>query len=304
MSKNLDGKLKLALDETRLLLLGGQVLLGFQFQAFFQEGFAGLSISATNLNLVGVSLMILSITLIVSPVMQHRLLEQGNASKRLLRATTIYAAASLAPLAISLALATYVVIGRRYGSAAGTLSGLSLGAACSLLWFGLEAAIGLSGGDDEMKESRTPLSTKVEQLLTEARVIIPGGQALFGFQFIAMLTKGFDQLTDVSQFVHTVALCLIAMNVIVLMTPAALHRLSFGGEDSETFLKLGSGLVIVAPMFLSIGIAAELYVVFSKTTGNTTLSALASAGAWLVMISFWYVLPLTLKRRRHHVVKT
>jgi hypothetical protein len=39
----------------------------------------------------------------------------------------------------------------------------------------------------------------VEQLLTEARVIIPGGQALFGFQFIAMLTKGFDQLPASSQ---------------------------------------------------------------------------------------------------------
>ena len=38
MSKKLDDKLKTALDETRLLFLGGQVLLGFQFQAFFQIG--------------------------------------------------------------------------------------------------------------------------------------------------------------------------------------------------------------------------------------------------------------------------
>jgi hypothetical protein len=37
-----------------------------------------------------------------------------------------------------------------------------------------------------MKETSTPLKIKVEQLLTEARVIIPDGQALFGFQFIAM----------------------------------------------------------------------------------------------------------------------
>jgi hypothetical protein len=39
MSKKLDNKLKTALDETRLLFLGGQVLLGLQFQAFFQDGF-------------------------------------------------------------------------------------------------------------------------------------------------------------------------------------------------------------------------------------------------------------------------
>ena len=36
MSKKLDDKVKTALDETRLLFLGGQVLLGFQFQAFFR----------------------------------------------------------------------------------------------------------------------------------------------------------------------------------------------------------------------------------------------------------------------------
>jgi len=43
-------------------------------------------------------------------------------------------------------------------------------------------------------EGNTPLSTKIEQVLTEARVIIPGGQALLGFQFVATLTKSFDAL--------------------------------------------------------------------------------------------------------------
>ena len=30
--------------------------------------------------------------------------------------------------------------------------------------------------------SSTPLHAKIEQMLTEARVILPGAQALFGFQ--------------------------------------------------------------------------------------------------------------------------
>jgi hypothetical protein len=61
--------------------------------------------------------------------MQHRLVECGNTSERLLRATTLYAGASLVPLAISLALATYIVIGRRYGMSAGVISGLVMGGA-------------------------------------------------------------------------------------------------------------------------------------------------------------------------------
>jgi Family of unknown function (DUF6328) len=295
MSKKLDNKLKTALDETRLLFLGGQVLLGFQFQAFFQDGFSTLSASAKYLSLGGLVLMVVSIALLVAPVMQHRLVEGGHASQRLLRITTRFAAASLAPLAMSLALAAFVVIGRRYGMTAGAMSGLVMGGACALFWFGIEAFVGSSEGEVQMKETPTPLATKVEQLLTEARVIIPGGQALFGFQFIAMLTNGFDQLPPSSQLVHTAALCLIALNVIVLMAPAALHRLSFGGEDSEAFLQLGSGLVIAAPMLLALGIAAELYVVFHKVLENSVLALITSLSGLLVMTAFWYIVPLGLR---------
>ena len=297
MSKKLDNKLKTALDETRLLFLGGQVLLGFQFQAFFQDGFATLSGSAKYLSLGGLALMVVSMTLLVAPVMQHRLVERGDASQRLLRTTTRFATASLVPLALSLATATYVVIGRRYGIEAGVLSGLCMGTACALFWFGIEVFVGISEGAGEMKETSTPLKTKVEQLLTEARVIIPGGQALFGFQFIAMLTTGFDKLPPNSQLVHTAALCFTALNVIVLMAPAALHRLSFGGEDSEAFLQLGSALVMTAPMLLALAVAAELYVVFDKVLGNSILASLAGASGWLVMNAFWYVIPLGLKSR-------
>jgi Family of unknown function (DUF6328) len=199
---------------------------------------------------------------------------------------------------LSLALATYVVIGHHYGMAVGVLSGLCMGVACAFFWFGIEAFIGISEGANEMKETSTPLKTKVEQLLTEARVIIPGGQALFGFQFIVMLTTGFDKLPPSSQLVHTAALCFTALNVIVLMAPAALHRLSFGGEDSEAFLRLGSRLLIAAPMLLAVAVAAELYVVFDKVLANSVCASIASFGGWLVMTAFWYVIPLRLKSHR------
>jgi len=81
------------------------------------------------------------------------------------------------------------------------------------------------------------------------------------------------------------------------MAPAALHRLSFGGEDSEAFLQLGSALVMTAPMLLALAVAAELYVVFDKVLGNSILASLAGASGWLVMNAFWYVIPLGLKSR-------
>jgi len=43
MGKELDNRVKAAMNETRLLILGVQVLLGFQFACFFQDGFATLA---------------------------------------------------------------------------------------------------------------------------------------------------------------------------------------------------------------------------------------------------------------------
>src|ERR1700754_2601263 len=83
------------------------------------------------------------------------------------------------------------------------------------------------------KGTQTPLGTRIEQVLTEARLIIPGGQALFGFQFVAMLTTGFDRLPQTSKIAHAAALGLIALNIVLVMMPAAVHRLSYGGEDSK-----------------------------------------------------------------------
>ena len=53
----LTDKLKIALDETRLLILGSQILFGFQLNAMFQDGFAELSAVARDLNVCGVLLM-------------------------------------------------------------------------------------------------------------------------------------------------------------------------------------------------------------------------------------------------------
>jgi Family of unknown function (DUF6328) len=148
-----------------------------------------------------------------------------------------------------------------------------------------------------MEASQTPLATRIDQLLTEARIIIPGAQALLGFQFVAMLTSGFERLPDNAKLVHAVALGLVALNVILLMTPAALHRLSFGGEDSASFLRTGSAFVIAAPLFLAGGIALEAYVVMQKVDGGQGWAAAAGGASLLVLIGLWYALPLALRSR-------
>jgi hypothetical protein len=97
-----------------------------------------------------------------------------------------------------------------------------------------------------------------------------------------------------AKLVHAAALGLIALNVILLMTPAALHRLTFGGEDSASFLRIGSAFVIAAPLFLAGGIALEAYVVMQKVDGGRGWAAAAGA-SFLVLAGLWYALPLALR---------
>jgi hypothetical protein len=296
MSRELDRKLKTSLDETRLLVLGAQVLLGFEFQAFFQDGFSELSPLSKTICLAGLGSIILAIAWLVLPSTQHRLVERGHSSTRLIDATSVCAALGLAFLALTLALSAFVVIDRHFGIVAGISGGVAFGGLTAFAWFGLEYLIGLAE-TKQMEKTHTPLGTRIEQLLTEARLIIPGAQALLGFQFVAMLTSGFDRLPQTSKIVHVVALGLIGINVMLLMTPAALHRLSYDGDDSESFLRTGSALVIAAPLFLAAGIGAETWVVLQKVIDDTGWSTAGGTAVFCILMLFWYAIPLLLRAR-------
>jgi hypothetical protein len=52
----------------------------------------------------------------------------------------------------------------------------------------------------------TPLKVKIQQFLVEARVVLPGAQALFGFQLAIVLTRPFELLPAASKVVHVASL--------------------------------------------------------------------------------------------------
>ena len=190
------------------MILGVQILLGFEFQCAFQDRFDRLSEGAKQLNLAALGLIVLSIAILIAPSMQHRIVEAGQSTARLILTTNRLASTALMPLTAGLALSAYVVVQLTFGASAGLAVAAVLGSAAAFCWFGLEIfVVGRHQEPHEMQHSPTPLKTKIEQLLTEARLIIPGGQALLGFQFIAMLTSGFDRLPETAKVVHAAALC-------------------------------------------------------------------------------------------------
>jgi hypothetical protein len=145
-------------------------------------------------------------------------------------------------------------------------------------------------------QSPTDLHEKVDQMLTEARVILPGAQALLGFQFAVTMTKAFAMLRAPNRDIHFFALAMEAMAIMLLLAPAAVHRITFGGADNERFHDIGSALVTIALVPLALGIAADFYVAASKILNSDSL-ALAGAGLAIVLLgTLWYALPLFLRR--------
>ena len=78
----------------------------------------------------------------------------------------------------------------------------------------------------------------------------------------------------------------------LLMTPAALHRIAFGGEDDSTFFRIGSGLVIAAAFPLALGIAADIYVVFLKISDQAGIAMAAAISSLLVLLGLWFAYPI------------
>jgi hypothetical protein len=295
----LTDKLKIALDETRLLVLGSQILFGFQLNAMFQDGFEELSPFARGLNVCGFFLMAGTVGLLTAPSMQHRIVERGYDSRRLHAAATRFAELALLPFAVSLGLTFYLVLERHAGVALAAGGGALFFALAILFWFGIARMIERPEEpmDDADDEGNTPLHTRIDQMLTEARVILPGAQAMLGFQFAVMLTKTFDRLPQDAKLVHVAALSLVAVAVILLMTPAAIHRLTFRGEDDERFLRIGSRFLIAAAAPLGLGISLDMFVAIVRMTGSP---GLGSAGAGLTAVLFtvlWFVQPLMLRSR-------
>ena len=85
---------------------------------------------------------------------------------------------------------------------------------------------------------------------------------------------------------------MVALSVLLLMTPAALHRLAFHGEDDPQFYEIGSWLVVAAALPLALGISGDIAVVAYKITESGWVFFTSAGAAAVVFVAAWYVYPL------------
>jgi Family of unknown function (DUF6328) len=324
----LKDKIQNALDESRMLVLGAEILIGFEFSATFQDGFRGLSIRSQNLNAVALGLMLVTLVLLISPAAYHQIVEKGADSDPLHRFTTHVVEIALLPFAVALGASFYIPAEKINGARTGTIFGLAFTFLACIFWYGpvlLRNKVFLRnkqprgsarrGSGHLPEEARTapiptppqnspgsggtptPVHDKIRQVLTEARVIIPGNQALLGFQFAVILQRGFTELPRWVQWIHLGSLSLLAVSTVLLPTPAAYHRMVEHGEETQAFYRIANVLVVSSMPPLAVGVCGDFFVVIFKMSGSVSGALLASAAMLCIFSGLWF--GYTYFRRSH-----
>jgi hypothetical protein len=244
--------------------------------------------------------MIIALAILIGIPCQHRLVEEGESSLRLFSAARFAANTALVPMAAGIGCAVAVATASQFGTHFAVACAASSVGVAAFGWYGLAYFLRhrvVADRSSSMDQSKTPLHAKIEQMLTEARVILPGTQALLGFQMVVMLSSAFGKLPVTSQYIHVTALLINVVSVVLLICPAAVHRIAFGGRDEAHFLTVGSRLVTLALGPLAVAISLDFYVALGRIFATFDVAAAGAVIAFVLMTALWYLLPLFIRWR-------
>jgi hypothetical protein len=141
------------------------------------------------------------------------------------------------------------------------------------------------------------LNDAASHVLEECRTVVPGMQALFGFQLIAVFSTVFrDQLSSTERLLHLAAILLVTIAIVLVMTPAALHRQIEPMAVSRRFIAISSRLLLASMVPLAVGICLEIYIVARVTLGTNIAAAIMATVSLAVFTVFWLILPRLARR--------
>lgn len=293
----LSDRVENVLNEARMLLLGGQVLLGFSYRIFFEPRFDRIADSARLSQLGGVGIMTAGLGLLIWPASFHQIAEHGRQTLAVEKFTTRVLDWALLPLAIGLALTLYPVACALHLPHAAWI-GAAGGFAALAIWYGgLLVRTGKPKERDTKSEQHEPgdesdLSDRIKKVLIECRMALPGAQAFLGFQFAIVFAQGFDDLPRSSQWIHFASLLASTIAIVLLIAPAAYHRLAEGGQNTDHFHRIASRFLLAALVFLAPGMAGDLLVVMRKFT-SPPWPYWASGVLLIAFYALWFGLSLS-----------
>jgi putative flippase GtrA len=141
--------------------------------------------------------------------------------------------------------------------------------------------------DETPKQRR---DRELGELLQELRVAIPGVQVLFAFLLTVPFQSGYKNLDPTERRVYFAAVIAAAVSSLLLIAPAANHRLLFRDHTRERLLRAANRVVVAGLLVLALGIGLSLFLVASVVYGTT--AAVVTSAAIGALIGFaWFLFP-------------
>jgi Family of unknown function (DUF6328) len=150
------------------------------------------------------------------------------------------------------------------------------------------------------KREKLELKDVVRNVLEEARMVLPGIQALFGFQLVAVFNASFKDIPTEDHILHLIALMLTICCVACLMAPASYHRQVERDEVSSDFVEYASKLICIGMLPLSLSISLDTYVVTNVITKSPLVAGITAGASFLVLSILWFAVPQIKKASLKH----
>jgi hypothetical protein len=143
------------------------------------------------------------------------------------------------------------------------------------------------------------ITERIQHLLDEIRIILPGTEVLFGFLLIAVFSEGFDRLGPFLKYMHLVSLGSIAITTILLIAPSAYDRIAEQRENIQGFYTFTTRMVLLALIFLALGLSGNVFVVVFKATNSHAIAGLFSGAILILSYLVWFGYSLLRRNQRH-----
>jgi len=141
---------------------------------------------------------------------------------------------------------------------------------------------------------RETLEDQEQSIHEEARMVLPGVQALFGFQLVAVFNQRFTALDSTDRALYFLSLLLVTGAIGLLMAPAAMHRLSQRKCVSDYLVDVSSKLIAASLPPLALAIALDAYLVarLAFDGGDRTICAVVAGIVLSALLMLWFIFPL------------
>ncbi len=144
---------------------------------------------------------------------------------------------------------------------------------------------------DNKNAEQIGLHEEMRNIIEKARVILPGVQALFGFQTIAVFAERFGELPSYAILCHLIGLGMVIVAVALVMTPAVYYRVVGPDYVSRRMVKRSSWLIRSALAPLACGLALDMFTVILLATGSLPGSIAGALATFMFLSGLWFAFP-------------